>query len=62
MKDGNKYEKIACKVTPMKWIGKGLLGCKLDPLWVYDTFNLFMLKKSEKYSVNLNYDDIKLKK
>lgn len=32
LKDGKKYEKISCKVTPNKWMGKGLLGCKIDPL------------------------------
>lgn len=32
LKDGKKYEKISCKVLPSKWMGKGLLGCKIDPL------------------------------
>ena len=32
LKDGNKYEKIKCTVVPSKWVGKGLLGCKIDPL------------------------------
>lgn len=32
LKDGNKYQRTKCKVTPSTWEGKGLLGCKIDPL------------------------------
>ena len=32
LKDGNNYQKIKCEITPSKWIGKGLIGCKIDPL------------------------------
>jgi len=32
LKDGKKYRKIVLHVVPSVWIGKGLLGCKIDPL------------------------------
>ena len=32
LKDGNKYEKMILELIPGKWEGRGLLGCKIDPL------------------------------
>ena len=32
LKDGNKYEKMILELTPGRWEGRGLLGCKIDPL------------------------------
>jgi hypothetical protein len=32
LKDGRKYEKITVEVVPAFWSGRGLLGCKIDPL------------------------------
>jgi hypothetical protein len=32
MKDGNHYQKITLKVVPNFWQGRGMLGCKIDPL------------------------------
>ena len=32
LKDGKHYKKIKCDVIPEKWTGRGLLGCKIDPI------------------------------
>jgi hypothetical protein len=32
MKDNKKYAKIEIVVVPSHWEGRGLLGCKIDPL------------------------------
>lgn len=32
LKDGNKYEKMTLELIPGRWEGRGLLGCKIDPL------------------------------
>ncbi len=31
LKDNNDYAKLELKLTPQRWSGKGLLGCKIDP-------------------------------
>lgn len=32
MKDGKYYRKITVQVVPHPWQGRGMLGCKIDPL------------------------------
>ena len=32
LKDGRDYAKVEMLVTPRVWHGRGLLGCKIDPL------------------------------
>ena len=32
LKDGNDYIKIKIQLTPSRWEGRGLLGCKIDPI------------------------------
>lgn len=32
LKDGQRYLRVDLKVTPTIWEGKGLLGCKFNPL------------------------------
>lgn len=37
LKDKNHYAKLEIEVIPSQWIGKGLLGCKIDPIWSNST-------------------------
>ncbi len=32
LKDGKNYEKKTIEVIPAAWAGKGILGCKFDPI------------------------------
>ena len=32
LKDGKDYAKVELTITPRPWHGRGLLGCKIDPL------------------------------
>jgi hypothetical protein len=32
LKDEKSYYKLKLAITPAKWSGRGLLGCKIDPL------------------------------
>jgi hypothetical protein len=31
LKDKNDYARVDLTLTPQKWSGRGLLGCKIDP-------------------------------